>query len=45
VSEGFERIPFLKAYKMLRVIGIKPLKAVYWAAWGLKQYVIRSNKK
>jgi hypothetical protein len=45
VSEGFERIPFLKAYKMLRAIGIKPLKAVYWAAWGLKQYVIKSNKR
>ena len=44
MSEGFERMPFLKAYKMLRARKVNPLKAAYWAAQGLQQYVIKSNK-
>lgn len=45
MSEGFERIPFMKAYKMLRARGIGVLRAAYWAASGLQEYVIRSNKR
>jgi hypothetical protein len=44
MSEGFERMPFLKAYKMLRARGVGRLKAAYWAAQGLQEYVIKSNK-
>ena len=45
MSEGFERIPFMKAYKMLRARRIGVLKAAYWAASGIEQYVIKSNKR
>lgn len=44
MTEGFERIPFMEAYKLLRSRGVKRLKAAYWASQGLQQYVIRSNK-